>query len=181
MQEVAADCGMSVANLYRYYPGKLAIAAAVVAAEQSAQFVACDQAVRSAGDDVTGRLIALFHAIIDSSRRRLQQTPLLFELGLTVARATPSLRRRYLDEVEARIVAILQAGGARGDAAGSAGVKERGRLILTASAPFVLPWMMLNKPFGNPRPRVAPLIRCLVGGMNARRSPSAMDAAAHRS
>ena len=36
---------MSVANLYRYYEGKLALGAAVAAAEQAALFAVCDRAV----------------------------------------------------------------------------------------------------------------------------------------
>ena len=40
MQEIADDCHMSVANLYRYFDGKLAIGAAVSAAEQTALFAA---------------------------------------------------------------------------------------------------------------------------------------------
>ena len=38
MLEIAEDCRMSVANLYRYYDGKLALGAAVAAAEQAALF-----------------------------------------------------------------------------------------------------------------------------------------------
>ena len=43
--------------------------------------------------------------------------------------------------------------------------KVAGRLILTASAPFVLPWMLRTQPFGNPRAQVEPLITCLVAGL----------------
>ena len=176
MQEIAADCGMSVANLYRYHEGKLAIAEAVAVAEQAAQFVACDQAVQSARTGTADRLIALFHALIDSSRRRIRQTPLLFELGLDVARETPSLRQSFLQEVEARIGAILQAGENGTGPLGADAIRAQSRLILTANAPFVLPWMMLNEPFGNPRPQVSPLVRCLVTGLHAARRPSAVDA-----
>ena len=164
MQEIAAACGMSAANLYRFYDGKIAIGGAVAAAGQAELFAACDAAVAAAPDDVTARLIALFHALIDSHQRRLKQHPLLFELGLIVAREIPGTRRAFLDEVERRIASILAAAGT--------GEADDRRLILLASAPFVLPWMMLNKPFGNPRPRVVPLVTCLVSGLARGRHPA---------
>lgn len=164
MQEIAAACGMSAANLYRFYDGKIAIGSAVAAVEQAELFAACDVAVAAAPFDVTARLIALFHALIDGHQRRLKQHPLLFELGLIVAREIPGTRRAFLDEVERRIVSILAAAGTV--------EADNSRLILLASAPFVLPWMMLNKPFGNPRPRVVPLVTCLVSGLARARHPA---------
>ena len=155
---------MSAANLYRFYDGKLAIGVAVANAEQAALLTACDQAVGSAGPDVSAQLIALFHANIDTTHRKMKQTPLLFDLGLTVAREKKELRRQFLDEIEARIEKIL-ATGQNPAAFESAAIKVRGRMILIACAPFVLPWMMLNEPFGNPRSMVEPLIRSLVSGI----------------
>lgn len=164
MKEIAGDCGMSVANLYRYYEGKLALGAAVAAAEQAALFAACDRAVATVGGDRTAKLIALFEALIDSTRRQIKSTPLLFDLGMAVAREQPEHRQRFLQEAEARIAAIL---AARGDDEALAAINARvtGRLILMASAPFVLPWMLRTQPFGNPRAQVEPLMQCLVLGL----------------
>lgn len=164
MIEIAGACHMSAANLYRFYSGKLAIAAAVAAADQLAQLAVCDQAVRAARANAAGRLVALLLKNIDATRRRIKQTPLLFELSLRVARERPDLRRQFLDAIETRIIAIL-ASGRKANAAEAKILKARGRLILIASAPFVLPWMMLNEPFGNPRSRVKPLVHSLLSGL----------------
>ena len=177
MQEIADDCGMSPANLYRYFDGKPAIAGAVALAEQKAQLAECDEAVQAARQNVTDRVIVLFHTIIDSSRRRMKQKPLLFALALEVARETPAHRRRLLDEIESRIIAILKEDGGKSNAAETEALKQQARLILTAGATFVLPWMLLNEPFGNPRPKVASLIRCLLSGLAARREFTAQDIA----
>lgn len=165
MQEIAADCGMSAANLYRYYDGKLAIGLAVARAEQATLFTACDQAVAGAGAGGPARLVALFHALIDGSRHQLKSARALFELSLVVSRERPEFRRQFLQEIETRIVAAL---GGDTPTTGPAGrMASCSRLILIASAPFVLPWMMQNEPFGDPRPQVGPLIRCLISGMVA--------------
>jgi AcrR family transcriptional regulator len=165
MQEIAADCGTSAANLYRYYDGKLAIGLAVARAEQATLFATCDRAVAAAGAGGPARLVALFHAIIDGARRQLKSARSLFELNLIVARVRPEFRRQYLQEIETRIVAAL--GGDTRDNGAAVRLASCGRLVLMASAPFVLPWMMQNEPFGDPRPQVGPLIRCLISGMVA--------------
>jgi len=165
MQEIANASGMSAANLYRFYDGKLAIGTAVASAEQTALLAACDRAVAAAGPAVADRLIALFHATIDLSRRNLKREPRLFELSLNVARENQQLRQDFLNAIEARIGAILSAGHP-GGAFESAGIKVRSRMILMASAPYVLPWMMLNEPFGDPRSMVEPVIRSLVTGIS---------------
>ncbi len=166
MHEIAEDCGMSAANIYRYYDGKLALGVAVAAAEQAALFAKCDLAVGRTRGTCVAALTALFHTAIDASRRQITQAPLLFELNLIVTSETPDFRRQFLSQVEQRIAAIL-ASDCGGGATTPDGLEVRTRTILLACAPFILPWMMLNEPFGDPRPQVGPLIRCLVSGMAA--------------
>ena len=166
MQEIARDCGMSAANLYRYHDNKQAIAAVVVQADLAHLYEACHQAVREAGPHVVAELTALFEAIIDTTRRQIRQTPLLFELSLAVRREMPALRQQVLEEVRRMITGIVQAAQKRGelragDVAGDAD------LILLAGAPFVQPWLLRNQPFGDPRNKVAPLVTCLVAGLAA--------------
>lgn len=165
MQEIAGACRMSAANLYRFHSNKLAIAAAVVVADQQELLAACDRAVEQAGANTADRLVALFAANIDGIRHRLKQAPLLFELDLKVARENRAIRRLFLDEIESRVVAVLGS-GKEGGAVERNSRKARGRLILFASAPFILPWMMLNEPFGDPRAHVEPLVRALVAGLS---------------
>jgi AcrR family transcriptional regulator len=164
LQEIADDCGMSVANLYRFYDGKLAIGAAVAAAERAALFAGCDRAVATAPDDPTARLVTLFQALIDGTGRQIRARPLLFELGMTVARERPEHRQGFLRETEKRIAAII-ATSRKLQGRTAVGVRATSRLILLASAPFVLPWMLRTRPFGNPRAQVEPLMKCLVAGL----------------
>ncbi|MFI5336008.1 MAG: TetR/AcrR family transcriptional regulator [Opitutales bacterium] len=179
MQEIAADCDMSVANLYRYYDGKLAIGAAVAVAGQAALFADCDAAVAAAPADLAAKLTALFQALVDGTLRQIKTTPLLFELGMTVAREQPQHRQRFLQETEARLTAILAAQGRTG-AQTTIDPKAASRLILLACAPFVLPWLLRTQPFGNPRAQVEPLLHCLVAGLMKTDSMGAATAPNHR-
>jgi AcrR family transcriptional regulator len=168
MHEIAADCRMSAANLYRYFDGKLAIGAAVAVEEQTGLLADCDRATAAAAHDATTRLVTLFHAIIDTTRHQMTAVPLLFELRLAVWREKPELRTQFLRDIEVRIVAAL-AGRPLDEAGADRSFEASGRLVLLASAPFVLPWMMQNTLFGDPQTQVEPLIRCLVLGMAADR------------
>jgi AcrR family transcriptional regulator len=165
MQDIARTSGMSAANLYRFYESKLAIGCAVAVAERTTLLAVCDAAVATAGPRVSDRLIALFRANIDTVRRKMKRTPMLFELDLAVAREHQKLRRELLDLIETRIVAIL-AGEAGPGSLANAAVKVRSRMILLASAPFILPWMLANEPFGDPRAMVEPIVRALVAGLD---------------
>ena len=83
---------------------------------------------------------------------------------MTVAREQPEHRQRILCRKPKP--ALPRSSRARGDAALAAiDPKAASRLILMASAPFVLPWMLRTQPFGNPRSQVEPLIKCLVTGL----------------
>lgn len=166
MQEIAEDCGMSAANIYRFYENKQAIAAMVVEADLDRLYEGCRQAVETAGPHLVAQLTALFEAIIDTTRRQLKQTPLLFELSMVVRREMPALRLQVLAEVRRMLTGIVGAAQGRGeirrgDAAGDAD------LILLAGAAFVMPWLLRNQPFGDPRNKVAPLMTCLVAGLVA--------------
>jgi AcrR family transcriptional regulator len=166
MQEIAEDCGMSAANLYRYYENKQGIAAAVIRTDLRQLYDACQQAVELAGPHVAPALTALFEASIDTTRRQLKQAPLLFELSMAVTREMPALRAQVLGEIRRMITEILQAGQLRGEIP-DGNATERAELVLMAGAPFVMPWMLLNQPFGDPRDKVAPLMHWLVAGLTA--------------
>ncbi|MEO6993211.1 MAG: TetR/AcrR family transcriptional regulator [Lacunisphaera sp.] len=164
MQEIATACDMSAANLYRFYKGKHAIGLAVALQEQETVLAMCDRAVSGAGPETAERLIAFFQTNIEVNRRNMKKAPLLFELDMIVAREEQELRRRFLREVEKRILAILSVGVAV-NAFESAAIRLQSRMIMMASAPFLLPWMLLNEPFGNPQSMVEPLIRSLIAGV----------------
>ncbi len=166
MQEIAEDCGMSAANLYRYYESKQGIAAAVIKTDLTQLYDACQEAVALAGPHVAAALTALFGASIDVTRRQIKQAPLLFELSMAVTREMPALRIQVLGEIRRMIREILEAGQARGEIP-DGDAAERAELILFAGAPFVMPWLLLNQPFGDPRNKVAPLMHCLVAGLTA--------------
>ena len=69
------------------------------------------------------------------------------------------------------LTAIVEAAQARGEIRGGDAAADAD-LILLAGAPFVMPWLLRNQPFGDPRNKVAPLMTCLVAGLAAPQSIS---------
>lgn len=157
MQEIAGDCGMSAANLYRYYEGKLDIGAAVLARELDQVHAACDEALAQAGPALAEKLTAFFHAIIDTTRRQKRQSPLLSDLFVTVVRVQPRVRVEFAATLKRKIAALLDAAQKVG-AVRAAPPEEQADLVLVACLAFVLPRLIIVEPLGDPRPHVGAVI-----------------------
>ncbi|HTJ78083.1 MAG TPA: TetR/AcrR family transcriptional regulator [Rariglobus sp.] len=164
MQEIAADCGMSAANLYRFYEGKLDIGTAVLARELNKVHDACDSALASAGSELASQLTAFFHAIIDTTRKQQRNAPLLSDLFITVVRIQPRVRVEFVATLKQKVAALVaQAQSNRQIRTGDPG--EQADLILVACLAFVLPRLIIIEPLGDPRPQVVAVIDCLIAGL----------------
>ena len=171
MQEIADDCGMSAANLYRYYEGKLDIGAAVLGLELDKVHAACDKALAEADPSLPARLVAFFHAIIDTTRRQQRQSPLLSDLFVTVARAQPRIRRDFVATLKRKITALLREAQEQGRVR-PGDPEKQADLVLVACLAFVMPRLIIVEPIGDPRPHVVAVIDSLVAGLAAGKSPA---------
>jgi len=171
MQDIAADCGMSAANLYRYHEGKLDIGEAVLRRELDKVHAACDDALADAGPELAVQLVAFFHAIIDTTRKQQRTAPLLSELFITVVRIQPRVRVEFVAALRQKVAALVaRAQADRQIRAGDPG--EQADLILVACLSFVLPRLIIIEPLGDPRPHVAAVIDCLIAGLAVKKTPA---------
>ncbi len=164
MQDIADDCGMSAANLYRYYTGKLDIGSAVLARELNKVHAACDDALSEAGPELSARLVAFFHAIIDTTRRQQRQSPLLSELFVTIVRIDPRVRVEFVAALKKKLTSLVTTAQENGQIR-PGDPEKHADLILVACLAFVLPRLIIIEPLGDPRPHVAPVIACLMAGL----------------
>ncbi|MBW8781824.1 MAG: TetR/AcrR family transcriptional regulator [Verrucomicrobia bacterium] len=168
MQEIAGDCDMSAANLYRYYEGKLQIGAAVLTGELNKVHDACDAALASADKTLRARLGAFFHAIIDTTRKQQRVSPLLSDLFLIVVKEQPRVRVRFVAELKRKIAILLSDAQANGEIR-PGDTAAQADLVLVACLAFVLPRLIIVEPLGDPRPQVTAVIDCLIAGLSPKR------------
>jgi TetR/AcrR family transcriptional repressor of uid operon len=113
MQDICGEAGMSPGNLYRYFPSKEAIIAAI-AERDRAQAAADFAAVDKAPDFFTGFAALGRQYLVE---RTDEEVALCLEI-MAEARRNPEVRRIYQtidSDVRAGLVAILQRAADRGE------------------------------------------------------------------
>jgi AcrR family transcriptional regulator len=113
MHDICAEAGMSPGNLYRYFPSKEAIIAAI--AERDRAEVGAELAAARESGDFFASLAALArHHLVE---RSADDVGLCIEM-VSESRRNPAIARIMQDfdaDVRARLVAMLGAAAARGD------------------------------------------------------------------
>jgi AcrR family transcriptional regulator len=113
MQEICAEAGMSPGNLYRYFPSKVAIIAAI--AERDRAEVGQELGAAQFTDDFFATFEALArHHLVE---RNADDVGLCTEM-VAESRRNPAIGRimqEFDREVHARLVAMMQAAAQRGD------------------------------------------------------------------
>jgi AcrR family transcriptional regulator len=112
MDDLARDLGMSKKTIYRYYPGKRALLAAVL----DRQFARVERALTAAAESAAGRpfaeQVASFLVAAGSELSRIGAPQLLWGRGDPMLR--PYVEQRVEDVVYRRVDALFAAGHERG-------------------------------------------------------------------
>jgi AcrR family transcriptional regulator len=108
---VAARAGIAAGTVYRYYPAKTDLVAALVAAVSENEL----NALRQAADTAPGPLSALTAAVLTFGmravrHRRLAWSVIAEPVDAAVDAVRLAYRRRLVEELEARIAAAVAAG-----------------------------------------------------------------------
>jgi AcrR family transcriptional regulator len=115
MAELAGDCNMSPGNLYRYFPGKLDIAEAIV----RGLFERTLETLRAIalGPELTAseKLKAVLEKLLEITYEDCKHATQLYEMAQAVSRERPEFAQHYLDAHAALLGGILAEGKARGE------------------------------------------------------------------
>ncbi len=117
MSEIAGRCGMSTANLYRYFRNKQAIGLACVESHFEDAKVHIEAALAASGANPEARIRAILRAGVCHIVTEMERNPKLIELADFVAGDEDgwALLQRYFRWRRARIVEALEDGRAAGD------------------------------------------------------------------
>ncbi len=134
---VAADAGMTHANVYRYFPSKTALLDEVVASALRPLEARLREAADGA-DPAHDKLERMLTAIHRDYRGKLDDDPALFDLLIEALVRDRSSARKHRSRVQSEIQRVLE----EGIAAGSFAMTERRRamsLIFDAAHRFIHP------------------------------------------
>ena len=89
MSEIAADCGMSAGNIYRFYPSKIDIAEAMTRHYGAENHAALGDIIRDAGRSPSRKLRDFFAWRLERTFRTFEMNPKLIELAEIMRRERP--------------------------------------------------------------------------------------------
>lgn len=167
--DVAKQLRMSHANVYRHFPSKSALRAAVVEAWLGA--VTEPLAAIAAGDaPPPARLAAWLAELAAIKRRKVLEDPEMFAGFHRVAEETPEVVAAHVAALEAQVAAILAAGLADGSLPKVTDPQADAAAVLAATARFHHPDMVrryADVPEGETRAVLQRVTALLLGGFGA--------------
>jgi AcrR family transcriptional regulator len=134
MAEIAADCGMSAANLYRYYGNKEDIGAACAHSCMDKRIGRLREVVRQPGLTAPQRLETFALTLVGYNHDWIAEQPRMHELSEMVLSERPGEIRAKLDKEGALLAEIL----AQGNAAGEFDVADVVAMAQTVQAAFAI-------------------------------------------
>ena len=169
MSEIAADCGMSAGNIYRFYPSKIDIAEAMTREFGSETHAHFSGIIRDAGRSPSRKLRDFFAYRLERTFRTFEKHPKLMELAEIMARERPD----YLAEERAQerilIEKILEEGQASGDFALPADMTITADLVQCAMMKFRIPQLWTTEHLDALQAEMEGLLSLIFTGLSARR------------
>ncbi len=166
MAEIAGDCGMSAANLYRYFDNKLDIGTHLARDYLEQRLAQQREAAETPGLSHAQRLRAVVFALFAYTHDQWTCTPLINELVAALCGERSDIVGEYKQREQALLAELLAAGNAAGefDVADVAGTAEA---IQTATTLFSMPLLMPVFPREVFEQKAESLVRLLLEGILA--------------
>ncbi len=168
MSEIAADCGMSAGNIYRFYPSKIDIAEAMTREYSAESQAIYSDIIRDAGRSPSKKLRDFFAIRLERTFRTFEKHPKLMELAEIMARERPD----YLSEDRAQerilIEKIIAEGQNAGDFALPADLTITADLVQCAMLKFRIPQLWTTEQLDALIPEMEGVLSLLFTGLSAR-------------
>ncbi len=115
MAEIAADLGMSPGNLYRYYPGKLDIAAEIARESFAEMNVALREILRKPAGNAVEKLHELMFAQLRMTWNKIEMSPKVMEMATAISNDRIEILNESLHATRAILAECLAQGNASGE------------------------------------------------------------------
>lgn len=169
MSEIAADCGMSAGNIYRFYPSKIDIAEAMTREFGNASRTIYEDIIRDAARSASKKLYDFFIARLERTFRVFEMNPKLMELADIMARERPEYLSEERAQERIQIERILDEGQKSGDFALPADLTITADLVQCAMMKFRIPQLWTTEQLDSLRPELEGVLGLIFTGLSARR------------
>lgn len=169
MTEIAADCGMSAGNIYRFYPSKIDIAEAMTrqfGAESHTQY---NNIIRDAARSPTRKLYDFFMYRLERTFRVFEMNPKLMELAEIMGRERPEYLAEERAQERRQIEKILEEGLKSGDFAFSHDLTIAADLVQCAMMKFRIPHLWTLERLDSLKVELEGVLGLIFTGLSARR------------
>jgi AcrR family transcriptional regulator len=169
MSEIAADCGMSAGNIYRFYPSKIDIAEAMTRRFTAESHAVYANIIRDSAKSPSRKLSEFFIARLELTFRVFERHPKLMELAEIMGRERPD----YLAEERAQerllIEKILDEGAKSGDFALTENLAITADLVQCAMMKFRIPHLWTTEQLDSLKIELEGLLHLIFTGLSARK------------
>jgi len=169
MTEIAADCGMSAGNIYRFYPSKIDIAEAMTRRFSNESHVTYANIVRDATRSPSGKLSEFFAFRLERTFRMFEMNPKLMELADIMGRERPDYFAEERAQERLQLEKILEEGEKLGEFVLPASVTITADLVQCATMKFRFPQLWTLERLDDLKTELDGVIRLLFTGLSARR------------
>lgn len=169
MSEIAADCGMSAGNIYRFYPSKIDIAEAMTREFGNASRLVYEDIIRDAARSASRKLHDFFVARLERTFRVFEMNPKLMELAEIMGRERPEYLSEERAQERLQIERILDEGQKSGDFALPTDLTITADLVQCAMLKFRIPQLWTTEKLDALTPELEGVLSLIFTGLSARR------------
>ena len=169
MSEIAADCGMSAGNIYRFYPSKIDIAEAMTREFGKSSRALYDDIIRDAARSATRKMNDFFIARLERTFKVFAEHPKLMELAEIMERERPEYLAEEHAQERMQIEHILEEGRISGDFSLPADLTITADLVQCAMMKFRIPQLWTTEQLDALRPELEGVLSLIFTGLSARR------------
>jgi AcrR family transcriptional regulator len=166
MAEIAADCDMSAANIYRYFENKLEIGAQLARRCLAEECAALKEVIES-DTSASARLEGFLLANLRYTYQRWSEQPRINELVEAIARERTDVVQDHIQFKQELITRLIEAGNRNGEFAAVDPVRTA-EAILVAGTVFDVPLFMHMHPLGKFEAMARNVAELILRGLAAR-------------
>jgi len=164
MAEIAKDCDMSAANLYRFFKNKLDIGAHLTSTCLNSRLLVIQDVVRQTQRPAAERLHDVVIQILTYTHNQWANNPRINEMVTAICDSRVEMVNQYAISEHNLIIELLEDGIKRGEFSITS-VHETAEAIITAITPFSVPLFMSLHNIETHEKHASNLIRLMLTGL----------------